>query len=103
MAQVEQSNFVNDASALLASNAMNMESVQTQMRTLGFTQTEIQAMAAQPLAAGYSNGRVVFQREDLNVDRTILVDERYDGGFGINVEVSADFLFPRKPEQPPIL
>ncbi len=34
---------------------------------------------------------------------TILVDERYDGGFGINVEVSAISLFPRKPEQPPIL
>ena len=96
MAQVEQSNFVNDASALLASNAMNMESVQTQMRTLGFTQTEIQAMAAQPLAAGYSNGRVVFQREDLNVDPTILVDERYDGGFGINVEVSAIFSVSKK-------
>lgn len=91
MAQVEQSGFVDDAAALLATNAMGMESVQAQMQTLGFTAEEISTLAAAPLAATGSSSRVVFKMEDLSVKPSVLVDERYDGGFGIRVEVSAVF------------
>lgn len=90
MTQVEQSGFVDDAAALLASNAMAMESVQAQMQALGFTEQEISRLSASPLAASGSS-RVLFKMEDLSVKPSVLVNERYDGGFGIRVEVSAVF------------
>ena len=95
------SSFTNDALSILASGALQTESIQEQLLDMGVSQTEISAMAAQPLAAASGgssggSGRTKFEVEDVSVTPKVYIGDRYDDGYGLGLEVSAVFSVSKK-------
>lgn len=61
MSALENSSFTDEATSILATGALQTPSIQNQLLDLGVSQSEIEAMEAQPLG---SRGRRKRQRQD---------------------------------------
>ena len=99
MSALENSSFTDEATSILATGALQTPSIQNQLLDLGVSQSEIEAMAAQPLAAaagGSGSGRTKFIVEDVTVTPSVFVHDRYEDGYGLGLEVSAVFSVSKK-------
>ena len=96
-AALEDSSFTDEATSILATGALQTPSIQGQLLDMGVSQAEIDAMAAQPLAAAAGGGgRTKFLVEDVRVTPSVLVHDRYEDGYGMGLDVSAVFSVSKK-------
>lgn len=94
---LEDSSFTDEAMSILATGALQTPSIQNQLLDMGVSQSEIAAMAAQPLAAAAGGGgRTKFVVEDVTVTPSFLVHDRYKDGYGLGLDVSAIFSVNKK-------
>jgi uncharacterized repeat protein (TIGR02543 family) len=97
MTALEDSSFTDEATSILATGALQTTSIQNQLLDMGVSQSEIDAMAAQPLAAAAGGGgRTKFVVEDVTVTPSIFVHDRYEDGYGLGLDVSAVFSVSKK-------
>lgn len=70
---LENSSFTDEATSILAAGALQTPSIQNQLLDMGVSQSEIAAMAAQPLAAAAGGGgRTKFVVEGVTVTPVVL-------------------------------
>lgn len=97
MSALEDSSFTDEALSILATGALQTQSIQNQLLDMGVSRSEIAAMAAQPMAAaGGGGGRTKFVVEDVRVTPSVLVHDRYEDGYGMGLDVSAIFSVSKK-------
>mgnify|MGYP001661113113 CR=1 FL=1 len=98
MSALEDGDFTDEVTTILASGALQTSSIQNQLLDMGVSRSEIAAMTAQPLAAaaGGGGGRTKFVVEDVTVTPSVLVHDRYEDGYGLGLEVSAVFSVSKK-------
>ena len=73
MSALEDSSFTDEALSILATGALQTQSIQNQLLDMGVSRSEIAAMAAQPMAvAGGGGGRTKFVVEDVRVTPSVL-------------------------------
>lgn len=97
MSALEDSSFTDEALSILATGALQTQSIQNQLHGMGVSRSEIAAMAAQPMAAaGGGGGRTKFVVEDVRVTPSVLVHDRYEDGYGMGLDVSAIFSVSKK-------
>lgn len=97
MSALEDSSFTDEATSILAAGALQTPSIQNQLLDMGVSQSEIEAMAAQPLAAAAGgSGRTKFVVEGVTVTPSILIHDRYEDGYGLGLDVSAVFSVSKK-------
>ena len=94
---LENSSFTDEATSILAAGALQTPSIQNQLLDMGVSQSEIAAMAAQPLAAAAGGGgRTKFVVEGVTVTPSFFVHDRYKDGYGLGLNVSAVFSVNKK-------
>ncbi len=97
MSALEDSSFTDEATSILATGALQTPSIQNQLLDMGVSQSEIAAMAAQPLAAAAGGGgRTKFVVEGVTIKPSVLVHDRYKDGYGLGLDVSAIFSVNKK-------
>ena len=97
MSALEDSSFTDEATSILAAGALQTPSIQNQLLDMGVSQSEIEAMAAQPLAAAAGgSGRTKFVVEGVTVTPSVLIHDRYEDGYGLGLDVSAVFSVSKK-------
>ncbi len=97
MSALEDSGFTDEATSILAAGALQTPSIQNQLLDMGVSQSEIEAMAARPLAAAAGgSGRTKFVVEGVTVTPSVLIHDRYDDGYGLGLDVSAVFSVSKK-------
>lgn len=97
MSALEDSSFTDEATSILATGALQTPSIQNQLLDMGVSQSEIEAMAAQPLAAAAGgSGRTKFVVEGVTVTPSVLIHDRYEDGYGLGLDVSAVFSVNKK-------
>ena len=97
MSALEDSSFTDEATSILAAGALQTPSIQNQLLDMGVSQSEIEAMAARPLAAAAGgSGRTKFVVEGVTVTPSVLIHDRYDDGYGLGLDVSAVFSVSKK-------
>ena len=97
-ADLAESDFADEAVAMMASAAFQTPTIQAQLMDMGLSSAEISALAASPMAAraGLGGGRTKYTFDGASVTPGVHVNDRYEDGYGMSVQVSAGFTVSRK-------
>lgn len=97
-ADLAESDFADEAVDMMASAAFQTPTIQAQLMDMGLSSAEISALAASPMAAraGLGGGRTKYTFDGASVTPGVHVNDRYEDGYGMSVQVSAGFTVSRK-------